>query len=69
MVKVVYCFDAASMAICQNPLSDPGKKTSCSNQAFYGLLYLEKHIGVFLGSDIEPTEVNAKVQTTIFLAH
>ena len=70
MVKVIYFFDASSMGIWQKThFWIQAGKTSCSNQTFYGFLYLGKWIGVFFGSGIELTKVNAKVQTSIFVEH
>ena len=65
MVKVVYCFDTSSMVdLPKTHFQIQTDKTSCFNQAFYGLLYLGKWIGVFLGSGIELMKVNAKTQTS-----
>ena len=70
MVKAVYCFNASCIAICQKPAFRSKKEkypalTRLSMASFVG----GKLIGDFLGSGIQLMKVNAKVQTSIFLAY
>ena len=68
MVKAVYCFDASSIAIHQEPaFKSKQEKYPCTNLALNGFLYPWEQIGVFLGSGIQLQKSMQKHRPLSFL--
>ena len=60
-LKAVYCFDASSIFICQNPnLSSRHKKMSSSYQTLQPLLNSCEGVGVLLHMCVQAVEVNTE---------
>ena len=68
-LKAVYCFDASSIFICQNPdFRVQARKMSSTYQAVQHFLNPQKGVGVFLHMGIKMAEVNTEVEASVFLS-
>ena len=69
-MKAVYCFDASSNFICQNPnLRSRQEKMSSTYQILQSLLFSGQGVGVLFHAIVKAVEVNAKLQATILLPY
>ena len=61
-VKAVYCVNASSIFICQNPnLRSKQEKMSSTYQTLQTLLYSRKGVGVFFCAGIKAPEGDAEL--------
>ena len=66
----MYCFDASSIVICQNPnFRSKQEKYPAPTRLLMASCIQGSRWGVFSGLGIELTKVSAKAQTSIFLIH